>query len=135
MDTFELKSGIKTFGITVLNGQAGIGRAFDTLTGILDGDNSARSYFGIVAKENGCFVYRAAAEEMFEGEGELYGFESYLISSGHYFAVTLPEWRKNIHRIKDLFREMNCDDRVDPEQGMIEWYKNEEEMICMVKLK
>jgi hypothetical protein len=56
-----------------------------------------------------------------------------MIEKGEYLAVTLRDWRKKTDSIKSIFQKMIEDNRVDKRKPCIEWYKNDDEMICMVK--
>ena len=47
--------------------------------------------------------------------------------------VLVRDWRKKTGCIKDVFHEMMQDNRFDGSKPCIEWYKNDEEMLCMLK--
>jgi hypothetical protein len=98
-------------------------------------ENRTRSYFGISElAPNGDILYYAAAEETFDGEARQYGYDIYVVKQGEYLTVTVTDWKKKTACIKDVFEAMLDDDRIDKENPCIEWYKNDEEMVCMVKL-
>ena len=40
---------------------------------------------------------------------------------------------KKTDSIKDVFGEMMKDSRVDKTKWAVEWYKNDDEMMCMLK--
>ena len=77
--------------------------------------------------------YYATAEEKQEGEAEKYNYESRIIEKGEYFAESLKNWRSKTECIKDVFIEMMKSDSVNKTKPAIEWYKNDEEMLCMLK--
>jgi hypothetical protein len=133
MEVFQLKEDIHAMGFQVKSFPDGIGDAFNTLLNKIDGGLN-RAYYGISymtpAHE---ILYNAAAEVLNPREPEQYDLQRYIISKGNYRAVALRDWRKNLHMIKEIFTEINCDS-LTAGSPCIEWYKDEEEMICMVKL-
>jgi hypothetical protein len=133
MDTITLKKDVYIFGLEVHDSPEGIGEAFDILVRMVDRD-FRRSYYGICEMKAGTCSYKAAAEETFEDEGSLYACDRYIIEEGEYLAVTIRDWRKKTDTIKDVFFEMMRDDRIDRSQPFVEWYKDDDEMICMVKV-
>jgi predicted transcriptional regulator YdeE len=125
---------LKVFGMYVKTFPDGIGAAFDALIERMPSDQN-RSYFGISQMgSDGDILYYAAAEETFEGEASSYGYDIYLVKEGEYLTVTVKDWRQKTHCIKDVFEAMLDDDRIDKTNPCIEWYKNDDEMVCMVKL-
>jgi hypothetical protein len=133
MNIYRLNENIRVFGIQVNSAPERIGAAFDMLAKMVDGGFN-RSFYGISMMNKGKFIYRAATEEIFEGEGDKYACEKYTIEQGYYLAVTLRDWRKKTESIKDIFHEMMHDHRVDCTKPFVEWYKDDDEMICMVKV-
>ena len=83
--------------------------------------------------KDGQMIYKAAALEKYEGEAEKYNCERYTIEKGEYLTVTLHDWRKKTDCIKDVFHEIIQDSRVDKTKPAVEWYKNDDEMMCMVQ--
>ena len=125
---------LRVFGRHVKSFPNGIGEAFDALIERMP-PVPKRSYFGISEMAtNGDILYYAAAEETFEGEAGQYGFDIYIVKQGEYLTVTVNDWRKKTACIKDVFEAMLDDVRIDKENPCIEWYKNDDEMVCMVRL-
>jgi hypothetical protein len=85
--------------------------------------------------KNGAIQYSAVAEELTTGEAEKYHCEKFIISKGEYLTTTLKNWQTKTDKIKDVFHEMMSDNRVDKSKPCIEWYKNEQEMLRMVRFK
>jgi len=77
----------------------------------------------------------ATAEEKYLGEAEKYNCDRYIIEKGEYLAVTIIDWLKKTDCIKDVFQDMMEDDRADNTKPVVEWYKTETEMLCLVKMK
>jgi len=135
METYNLKNDLKVFGKEVRTFPLGVAEAFhDLLTMIPDG--SHRAYYGLShIDEMGKIIYKAAAEENYAGEAEKYNCKRYLIEKGEYLSVTITNWRDNTECIKDVFHDMMEDDRADKTKDVVEWYKTETEMLCLVKAK
>lgn len=132
MKTVNLPNDVKVFGIKVTTFPNGVGSAFDKLVKMIPGGFS-RSYYGISYLENGKMIYYAAAKELNPGEAEKYACERLTIEKGQYLIESLHKWRDKVHQVKDIFQELVADDRTDKKKPGVEWYKNEEEMICMIK--
>ena len=132
MKTYVLKNDLHAFGFQVKTFPDGIGDAFDSLIEkVPEGLN--RSYYGISYMEDAKVFYIAAVEEKNLGEAEKYNCKRYKIGKGKYFTVTVKNWRTKTASIKDVFHEMMQHRKVDLTQACIEWYKNDDEMECMVK--
>jgi hypothetical protein len=134
IEIFNLKEDLKVLGFQVKDCSSGIGEAFETLVNMLPGGFN-RSYYGISEMSKDGMIYKAAALELYEGEAEKYSCNRFTIEKGEYLAVTLRDWRKNLGSIKDIFSIMHADARVDKSKSCVEWYKNDEEMICMIRSK
>ncbi|MDX2048561.1 MAG: hypothetical protein SFU87_17375 [Chitinophagaceae bacterium] len=134
MKIYHIESDLKIFGRQVKRFPDGIEEAFDELVKMLGGFN--RSFYGICFMgKDGRLVYCAAAKENHEGEAEQYNCEKYIIEKGEYLAVTIHGWRKKTDTIKDVFHGLMQDERADQTKQSVEWYKNDDEMMCMVKAK
>jgi hypothetical protein len=133
MEKYFLKDDINDFGVKVKTFPNDIGKAFDGLTKMFpEGDN--RSYYGIAKMaENGNMEYYATAAETYNGEVEKYKCDRYTIEKGEYMTEPLHDWQKKTDSIKNVFEVMIRDSRVDKTKPAVEWYKNDKEMLCMVK--
>jgi predicted transcriptional regulator YdeE len=133
METYNLKNDVNVFGVQVKSFPNGVGEAFHDLIKLFPADDK-RSYYGIFSMaENGNMVYYAAAEETYQGEAEKYKCERRTIEKGEYLTEPIHDWRKNTDCIKDVFMKMSTDERVDHTKPGVEWYKNDDEMLCMLK--
>ncbi len=134
MEIYNLVNDIPVFEFQLKTFPSGISEAFDELikkTGDIAGD---RSYFGIIKPGNeGKTCYFVAAEEKEPGEAEKFNYDTYTIESGEYLITRINDWRTKTGSIKDVFHEIFQDSRVDKKMPCVEWYKNENEMLCMVK--
>jgi predicted transcriptional regulator YdeE len=131
MEKYNLTNDVKVFGTEVKIFPGGIGEAFDELVKMLGGFN--RSFYGISKFDNGKMVYYAAAEETFPGEAGKYDCKTYTIEKGEYLTEIIKNWRSKTECIKDVFQKLIDDDRVDNTKPAVEWYKNDDEMLCMVQ--
>jgi len=135
METYNLKSDLKVFGKEVTTFPLGVAEAFHALINMIPG-GSDRAYYGLShMDETGKIIYKAAAEEKYAGEAEKYKCKQYIIEKGEYLAVTITDWRDKTDCIKDVFHDMMQDDRADKDKEVVEWYKTETEMRCLVKMK
>jgi hypothetical protein len=133
MITLQLQEDLKVFGFQVTNCEV-IGEAFDTLVNMLPGGFN-RSYYGISEMNGSEMIYRATALENFNGEAEKYNCETFSIEKGEYLAVTLRDWRKKTSSIKDIFHNMFQNPLAHRAKVCVEWYKNDDEMVCMIKIR
>jgi hypothetical protein len=135
METYNLKNDLKIFGKEVTTFPLGIKEAFSALVDMIP-DGFKRSYYGLsYTNENRKIIYMATAEEKYGGEAEEYNCEQYTVEKGEYLAVTINDWLKKVDCIKDVFHGMMEDDRADKTKPVVEWYKTETEMLCLVKMK
>lgn len=135
MEKFNLKNNIKVFGFEVKTFPSGIGEAFDELIKKTGDCASERNYFGISYVENGNIIYNVAAEEKQPGEAEKFGYKSSFIENGDYVTEKLNDWQSKTNCIKDIFQDIMNNGKADNNKPAIEWYKNDKEMLCMVKAK
>jgi hypothetical protein len=117
---------VKTFPL-------GIEQAFDNLASTLP-NGMSRAYYGISWMEDGKVIYYAAAEQNGKAEHQEFALEPWTIESGKYIAVTVLDWHKKIDSIKDVFHNLMEDTRTDKTKPYVEWYKSDDEMICMMKV-
>jgi hypothetical protein len=133
MITYKLNEDLPVLGFQVKNCDV-IGEAFEMLVNMLLGGFD-RSYYGISEMTKDGMIYKATAQENFKGEAEKYHCERFTIEKGEYLAITLRDWRKNTSSIKDIFQEILQNPLANKTKSCIEWYKNDDEMVCMVRMK
>jgi hypothetical protein len=132
MENYRIETDITAFGKEVKTFPQGIKQAFDELLALFPKDDP-RPFYGISLCTDKGIVYYAAAHETYEGEAEALHCERYTIEKGNYLAVTVTDWLTKTDTIKDVFDNMFRDDRSDRDKPCIEIYKNDWEMICLVK--
>ncbi len=132
MEKYNLQNDVNVFGVQIKTFPKGIGEAFGALFAMLE--QKDRAYYGISKfNEKGSIIYWAAAEETFAGEAERYYCEKYIIEKGEYLAVTINDWRTKTDSIKVVFHAMMQYSCADNSKPCVEWYKSNEEMLCMIR--
>src|SRR5205085_3761694 len=109
----------------------GIKEAFGSLMKTLGSD---RDFYGVSwLDENDNIRYYAMARESFPGEGKPHNYELLTIEKGEYLTETVHNWLSKTDRIKDVFHNLMGNNKPNKNRPCIEWYKSDEEMLCMVK--
>jgi len=96
---------------------------------------TSRRYYGLSRPENGTIVYRAAAEELWVGEGKKLKCDTIVIRKGNYICLTVHDYMKHVHLIRDAFDELLSSPELDPQGYCVEWYISEQDVKCMIRLK
>lgn len=135
MEKFKLEEDIKVFFVTAKSFPQGISEATDKLHSLFP-FSTQRKIFGLSRPEhNSGIVYRAAAEEMYEGEGEKLGCETLIIPNGDYLSITVSDFRKDIMSIDRAFQKLLKEPNLDPQGYCVEWYSsNKDDVKCMIRL-
>jgi predicted transcriptional regulator YdeE len=135
MDVHKQISDVKVFCLTAQSFPEGIMNAFNDLDKLV-GQRNRRTFYGIsYGGSDGKIIYKAAATEIEEGEGEKYNMEYFTIKKGNYLTGRITEWKQKIGSIAPMFQRLMEDPRFDDTFPCVEWYKNENELVCMVKMK
>jgi hypothetical protein len=131
MEIHKQREDLTVFGIHVKKFPDGIKEAFSDLIEVF-GNN--RSYFGISwCDDNNTVQYYAMVQEAYEGEALEYIYEILTIRKGDYLTETIVNWLDKTDRIKEVLHQLMPDRSPDKNHPCIEWYKSDEEMLCMVK--
>lgn len=134
METFTLDNDIKVFYITATSFPDGIMDAHQKLH-VLVPFSTQRKYFGISRPENGHdIIYRAATEETYPGEAETYHCETLILKKGSYISTTLHDYMKDLSIIGRTFDELLTHPDIDPNGYCVEWYLNQQDVKCMIRL-
>ena len=134
METITLDDDIKVFYITAKSFPDGIKDAHKKLHELVP-FSSNRKYFGISRPENGAIIYKAAAEEINSGEGEKLHCDTLLLKKGKYICLTIIDYMKDLKSIGRSFEELLSYPDLDPEGYCVEWYLNNTEVKCMIRLQ
>ena len=120
----------------------GIPTAFDKLHSLLE-NITPRRIFGLSRPEkDGDIVYRAAAEELSEGEAEQLECESLIIKKGAYISIKVDNFKQDIPAIGKAFEKLMEVPNLDPEGYCVEVYDPEtagygtsnESVLCMIRI-
>lgn len=133
METITLPNDINVFYVRAKSFPAGIAESYEKLHSIVP-MSSERKYFGLSRPEDGVIQYKAAAEELNEGEAEKFNCEKLVVKKGKYKSITIKDYTKNISSIGEAFQKILALPGLDPEGYCVEWYLNDKEVICMVRL-
>jgi hypothetical protein len=131
MELYQQSEDITVIGIHVITFPDGIKEAFESLMKVF---GSERDYYGISwMDENNNVIYYAMAGEIFQDEGKQYDYESLTVTKGVYKTETLHNWLSKTDCIKNIFHDLMGEGKPDQNNPCIEWYKSDEEMLCMIK--
>lgn len=129
METITFDQPKRVLALKVDNVPDGIGETFHKL----EKQFGEGEYFGVSFCAPNNFQYFAAVEQDRPENDDQY--QSITIPQGKYAAVCLQNWRENTDEIRNIFESMSNIDNVEPQSPIVEWYKNDREMYCMLKLK
>jgi hypothetical protein len=134
METITIDKDIPVFYITATSFPAGIVEAHEKLHAFIP-FTANRKYFGISRPENGGeIVYKAAAEELQPGEAKNWNLGTMVIKKGAYTCITIRNYVADPAGIKKAFEEILKQPGLDPNGYCIEWYLNEKDVTCMVRI-
>lgn len=136
MEKYHLPEDISAMYITASSFPDGVLAAHQQLHSLVPrSESDNRKYFGIsFPNHEGTIIYKAAAEELNDGEAESLGLETYLIKKGEYISIDISDFMNNIPSIGKAFEELIADPHIDPDGACVEWYMNDNDMKCMVRL-
>ena len=134
MQTTNLDRDIKVLYLSATSFPDGIKEAHEKLHSIIPFTND-RKYFGISRPEKGTIKYKAAAEELNEGEAKSFNLETLILKKGHYISLTVHDFMKDIQPIDRTFKKLLSYPGLDPEGYCVEWYLNNKDVKCMIRLK
>lgn len=100
----------------------------------LAGTTGNRRFFGLSRPENGVIIYKAGAEEITAGEAEALNCDTVVIKKGRYISKTINGFKNDVPAIEKTFREMVSHPDLDLNGYCIEWYLNDDDVKCMVRL-
>lgn len=135
METVILENDIKVFYVTAKSFPEGIGEAINKLHSLFS-FSKERRIFGLSRPENNSgIIYRAAAEEMYDGEAEKLQCKTLLIPKGKYMAIVVHDFRKDIMSIDKAFKQLLNLPNLDPQGYCVEQYASDAEVVtCMIRL-
>jgi predicted transcriptional regulator YdeE len=134
MEVFELKEDLKVIYNTAKSFPEGIQEAFDRLEAALP-DCDKRTWYGMSSRnEEGVIIYKAAITEQHDGEAAKVGFTPFTIIKGTYITETIFDWMQNTQLMGSAFMKLLEDPRIPHDGYCLEWYKNDNEVMCMIRI-
>jgi hypothetical protein len=134
METIILDKDIKVLYEQASSFPEGVKAAHEKLH-VLFPYSTERNYFGISRPENQVIIYKAAVEEIKNGEAEKFGLPTMIIRKGNYISTVIHDFMKDIPAIGRSFQQLLAHPDIDPDGYCVEWYLNMQDVRCMVRLK
>jgi hypothetical protein len=111
----------------------GVQSAFETLHVHIPFSTSRKFFSFSWMNEKDEIIYLAGAEILTD---EIYpGLETFTFKKGKYRGTIIQDFMKDIPQMGKLFQELCRDPELDPQGYCVEWYYNELDVKCFVKLK
>jgi hypothetical protein len=134
METITIEKDIPVFYVEATSFPEGIEASHQKLHSLVSFTKDRR-YFGISRPENGIIKYKAAAEELKDGEGAEYKCSTLTLKKGRYIYETIHDYLKDIRSIEKTFQKLLTHQDLDPEGYCVEWYVNPKDVTCMIRLR
>ena len=133
-ETIQLDQDLTLFYITAGSYPDGILAAHQGLHQLVP-FSKERGYYGLSRPEGGgAIVYRAAATELTKGEGKALGCDTLLLKKGTYASSVIKDYLSRLPAIGQAFGSLLQHPRLDPQGYCVEWYFNETDVRCMVRI-
>jgi len=134
MENYYLDKPIKTFCIEANNFPMGIKAAYEKLHALLP-TTEGRKFYGLSwGAGQGKIIYKAAVKELYEGEAEKYGCETFIIRQGNYISEVLKDWMKEENIVAKTFMQLLSAPGILQDGYCVEEYLDEKDMRCLVTL-
>lgn len=134
MEIMTFDKDIKLFYVAAMSFPDGVMEAHQKLHSLAP-PSTSRRYFGISRPENGVIAYKAGAEEVYPGEGEKLHCDTLILKKGKYISLTINDYMNDIQSIGRSFTQLLAHPGIDPDGYCVEWYFNDKDVKCMVRLK
>jgi hypothetical protein len=135
MEEYILNEDIKVMCITAESFPNGVLAAHQKLHALFPIDKQCR-YFGISRpNEKREIIYKAAVEEIADGEAEKFGIEIFTIKKGTFVSELVPDFMKDVSQIGKTFEKLLNRSNIDPNGYCLEMYINETDVRLMVGIK
>lgn len=135
MSIYHLDNDIQVFCKTATSFPGGILEAHQSLHRLVS-FSPQRQYYGVSRMDkNGDIIYKAAAAELTPGELSQHNLESFTIRKGDYIYIDIKNFMENVPAIGEAFTQLKSDERIDPQGAAVEWYLNDNDVRCMIRLQ
>jgi hypothetical protein len=134
MENYILKEDISVICITATSFPDGVMAAHEKLHALFP-FSTERKYYGLSRPdEQHVIIYKAAVEELTPGEAEKLNLEKFILKKGEYISIDIINFMNDIPAIGKAFQELLADPRLDPNGICVEWYYNETDVKCMIRI-
>jgi predicted transcriptional regulator YdeE len=134
MEIITIGNDIPVMYITASSFPEGVLTAHQSLHALIP-FSEKRRYFGLSRPEgNGDIIYRAAAEETYDGEARELGLEVIKLKKGRYVSLLVENYMKDISSIGKAFQALLAHPDIDPQGYCVELYVSQTDVQCMVRL-
>ena len=134
MNIYNLEKDIHVFCKTAASFPDGVLEAHQSLHKLVS-FSPERKYYGISwMDKSGDIIYKAAAEEITPGELSKHNLEPFTIRKGDYIYIDIKNFMENIPAIGQAFDQLKSDERIDPQGAAVEWYLNDNDVRCMIRI-
>ena len=93
-----------------------------------------RKFISMSRPEDGEIIYRAGAEELYPGEAQSFGLAAMTLKKGRYLCITVYNFMEDVPAVGRAFDLLTEQPGIDPQGYCVEWYFNEPDVHCMVRL-
>jgi|SRR5437868_8550910 len=134
MENYTIENDINVLCVEAPSFPAGVKDAYDQLMAKI-ASNPNRRIFGLSwGSPDGSIIYKAAAEELFPGEADKSGCESFTIRKGEYISEFIEDFHKDLQSIGTTFKKLLSQPGIDPQGYCLEIYPNNKDVRCLVPL-
>jgi len=136
MEIFKLEQDINVMCLTAKSFPEGVHDVHEDLKTLVP-NSDQRLFFGISRPDkNHQIIYKAATETKTPNKAQTLNIETFTISKGSFYCITLINYYKDIPNVESTFKKLLSQPNIDPYGYCLEWYLNGgRDMRCMVKLK
>ena len=94
-----------------------------------------RKFLSVSRPEGSGYIsYKAGAEMLDEREAAVLGLPTLTLKKGEYVTITIKNFMDDIPSIGKAFEDLMYHPGIDPEGYCVEWYFNETDVHCMIRL-
>lgn len=134
VEPFRIETPISVLRAKALTFPEGILAAYEQLDNALP-NYQMRTHFGIShPNPKGEIQYWAAMAVLDADSGNTFGQEPFEIASGNYASILIADFYKNMHLVKQAFKELTALPDIDPNGYCLEMMVSFKDVRCMVKL-
>jgi hypothetical protein len=134
VEPFRIEKPISVLRAKALTFPEGILAAYEQLDKALP-NYQLRTHFGIShPNQKGEIQYWAAMAVLDADSGNTFGQEPFEIVSGNYASILIVDFYKNMHLVKQAFKELTALPDIDPNGYCLEMMVSFTDVRCLVKL-